>query len=469
MMFYFRARADSLARVLHLVFFFFLTLSGFVTISGRAEVPHTNQIVVMISVDGLAGYYLDDPKAEMPTIRGLATAGARASSMKASVPTVTWPNHTTLVTGVTPAKHGVLGNNYWDRAAHRRVVLISDPELDKAQIVKVPTIYDLAKKAGLKTAAIKWPATRNASTLDWTIPDVSSADILRKYSTPALLAECRDAGLQVDDGKVPFGKGDQRGTGDERSTDIFCMILQRHHPDLALLHFLNVDHQEHLHGPRSKEAYAQIKRADSDIAKIMATLKKEYPGRATVFVVSDHGFSPIKEYILPNVVLRKAGLTGKDATAQVEFVSQAGSAFIYIDGAADKRPTMAQIKRAFSGLRGMQKIITSDQFDKMGVATPATDPHAPDMILFAREGWAFGDTASGDLPFEQKPERKGTHGHDPNIPDLHATFVAWGHGIKQGVRLGEITNLDVAPTIAQLLGVAIPNADGRCLPILNER
>jgi predicted AlkP superfamily pyrophosphatase or phosphodiesterase len=138
-----------------------------------------DRIVVMISVDGLAAYYLDDPKAEMPTIRALAAAGARATMMKASTPTVTWPNHTTLVTGVTPARHGVVGNNYFDRATGKKVTLISDPVFDKDQIVKVPTIYDLAKAAGMKTTAIRWPATRNAGTLDWTIPDVGTLELLR--------------------------------------------------------------------------------------------------------------------------------------------------------------------------------------------------------------------------------------------------------------------------------------------------
>src|SRR6266446_7070234 len=73
--------------------------------------PDGDRVVVMISVDGLGAYYLDDPKAEMPTIRALAAAGARATRMKPSTPTVTWPNHTTLVTGVSPARHGVVGNN----------------------------------------------------------------------------------------------------------------------------------------------------------------------------------------------------------------------------------------------------------------------------------------------------------------------------------------------------------------------
>src|SRR5947207_1908672 len=111
-----------------------------------AATDDSDRVVVMISVDGLAGFYLDDPKAEMPTIRKLANAGAQSSRMKASTPTVTWPNHTTLVTGVNPARHGVLGNNYFDRETGKRVRLIADPVYDKEQIVKVPTIYDLAKQ-----------------------------------------------------------------------------------------------------------------------------------------------------------------------------------------------------------------------------------------------------------------------------------------------------------------------------------
>src|ERR1035438_9546919 len=151
--------------------------------AGPTAAANSGRIVVMISVDGLAAYYLDDPKAEMPAMRALAAAGARATMMKASTPTVTWPNHTTLVTGVTPARHGVVGNNYLDRVTGQKVTLISDPVFDKDEIVKVPTLYDVAKAAGMKTTAIRWPATRNARTLDWTIPDVGTLELLRKYTT----------------------------------------------------------------------------------------------------------------------------------------------------------------------------------------------------------------------------------------------------------------------------------------------
>jgi len=203
--------------------------------------PKSDRVVVTISVDGLAAYYVDDPKADMPNMRKLAAEGARASMMKASTPTVTWPNHTTLVTGDNPARHGVVGNNYYDRATGKKVVLISDPVFDKDQIVKVPTIYDAAKSNGLKTAAIRWPATRNARTLDWTTPDVRSAELFTKYSTPSLLAAGQKAGINILDGSVEAKGNNVFDSKDELFTRLFDLILHEDRPNLALLHVIDVD------------------------------------------------------------------------------------------------------------------------------------------------------------------------------------------------------------------------------------
>lgn len=426
---------------------------------------NSNRIVVMISVDGLAGYYLDDPKAEMPNIRALAGEGARATSMKAVTPTVTWPNHTTLVTGVAPAKHGVVGNNYFDRESGKRITLISDPVFDKDQIVKVPTIYDVAKADGLKTAAIRWPATRNAKSLDWTMPDVGTEKLLKQFSTPSLIAECENAGLALDRFSKDKVREDSREGLDAIYTQAFNLILREHHPNLALLHIINVDHMEHLRGPQSDEAYAAIKANDELVGEVWAELKRDFPGRATLFVVSDHGFSPINRLILPNVILKNAGIL-KESEAKrngdVYVLPQGGSAFIYMRNEEKRKELLGQVRKAFTGVEGVTKVIGVNQFKKYGVADPKVDPHAPDLILFAGLGYAFGDTAAGALPFQDKPERSGTHGHDPNIPELHATFVAWGEGIKPHSRLSEISNLDVAPTIAKVLGISFP-ADGKVL------
>jgi len=427
--------------------------------ASAAEPAGTDRVVVMISVDGLAGFYFDDPKAEMPTIRELASQGAHASTMKAVAPTVTWPNHTTLVTGVTPAKHGVVGNNHFDRVAGRRVTLIADPEFDKDQIVKVPTVYDLAKANGMKTAAIRWPATRNARTLDWTIPDMAMPALI-KNSTPSLIAEIESDGLRLDS---PHRNGEEM---DSFCTDILNRILEAHRPELALFHIINVDHVQHGKGPRTAEAYAAIKAADQQVRAVWEELKRDYPGRATLFVVSDHGFSPVQRTILPNVVLRQAGLLASDekSNQKIEVVVQGGCAMIYVRDEAQRTEILKKVREAFAAVSGV-KIVGVKDFKSYGVADPKDDPHAPDLLLFADEGSAFGSTASGDAAFKDKPETSGTHGHDPHLPDLHAMFVAWGAGIKPGVQLGEISNTSVAPTIARLLNLKLPDADG---PVLKK-
>jgi predicted AlkP superfamily pyrophosphatase or phosphodiesterase len=398
--------------------------------------------------------------------------GVRAASMKASVPTVTWPNHTTLVTGVHPARHGVVGNNFYDRATHKRMVLISDPVFDKDEIVKVPTIYDVAKAAGLKTAAVRWPATRNAKSLDWRISDVSSIELLKTSTTASLVAESKADGLWAEVDAAEKTEKDGRWLpSDEMCTKVFNLILTRHRPNLALLHLIDVDHTEHIAGPQSPEAYAAIKESDTFVREVWDTLKAQFPGRATLIVVSDHGFSPIRRQVLPNVVLRKAKLLNdadetsddKDSQPAVRVVPQGGCAMIYVLDDARRTELCDKIRAAFDGLEGIAKVVGPDETPSYGVARPKDDPHAPDMLLFAEYGYAFGDTAAGDLPFNEKPERKGSHGHDPNLPELRASFVAWGAGIKKGVKLGDIENTAVTPTIAELLGLDMPGLDGKPL------
>lgn len=453
-----------------LLFSFVATLAAFnLPANSHAAISDgaTNQIVVMISVDGLAAYYFDDPKAEMPNIRALAAAGARAKSMKASNPTVTWPNHTTLVTGVTPARHGVVGNNFYDRAQQKRITLILDPTYDKDEIVKVSTIYDIAKSNGLMTAAMNWPATRNAKALDWTVPEVRYRELMLKYTTPSLLDECAKNGIELVDEIFPAGERQSDQSADATFSRVLNLVIKQHRPQLALLHLANVDHTQHAKGPRSPEAYAAIKIADAQVGEVWRELQRDFPGKATLLVVSDHGFSPINNMILPNVVLRKAGLIQVDGkkivSGSVQTVPQAGSAMLYVTDEKNRDDIIKKIEKAFRHAKGISKIVGPDKLKKYGIANPKDDPNAPDVMLFAEEGYAFGDTAAGDLTFEEKPERRGTHGHEASLPDLHATFVAWGAGIKPGARLGEIENLDVAPTIAKLLKISFPSADGKPL------
>ena len=451
-----------------------LSLFLFALVTARAQtVPAIDRAVVMVSIDGLAAFYFDDPKAEMPNIRALAAQGVKANSMKAVAPTVTWPNHTTLVTGVTPAKHGVVGNNYFDRTKRELVTLIFDPVLDKDQIVKVPTIYDVAKASGLKTVGINWPGSRNAKSLDWTIPEVHKLDLYRKYTTPALLKECQENGFSVLDEVFVGNARAEEGKSDAVYTRVLNLMLNKHRPNLAILHLGNVDHVQHDKGPRSAEAYQAIKEADAEIGEIWKNLQRNFAGRATLFVVSDHGFSPIKSIILPNIVLRQTGLVEvkdkKITGGSVRLVVQGGAAMLYVLDEGNRNEIVRKLEKAFRGENGVAKVVGPKDLNKYGVGNPKDDPNAPDVMLFAKEGFTFGDTAAGDIPFNEKPERLGSHGHDPNLSHLHASFVAWGAGIKSGARLGNIENTEVAPTIAKLLDLDLRNTEGKPLTkILNR-
>ena len=449
-----------------------LTLTPLISVSCfAADTATTNDnVVVLVSIDGLAAFHLDDPKINIPTLRKLAADGAVAKRMKPSLPTLTWPNHTTLVTGVTPGRHGVLGNNYWDRKEAKSIRLIPDPIFNKDEIVKVPTIYDVCHAAGLKTAGINWPASRGAKTLDWTTPDVHDQDVYEKYSTPSLFNEAKAMGLPIT--KHEELCNDKHG-GRERDimyTKMLIHVIKEHRPNIAIIHLVEVDHVEHAGGPRSQETYDAIAFEDERIKEIQEALEKNFPGKATLIVTSDHGFCEVRQQIQPNVKFRQENLlkaaAGKITDRTVFALAQGGSSFIYILDSAQRADLSKRVVSMFEKVEGIDQVIRTEDLKKAGLDTPDVDPHMPDLVLTAKDGYTFTDNAMGDvLVTPVAANTTGSHGHAPTQPSIYASFIAWGRGVKKGAKLGDINNLDVAPTAAAFLGIEMKNVDGR---VLNE-
>lgn len=451
------------ARLVRGTFVVLLALARLVSTAVAA--PEHDRCIILVSVDGLAGFYIDDPRSDLPTLRRLAAEGARASGVVCSFPTVTWPNHTTMVTGVPPAKHGVIGNNYYDRSTGKNVSLLPDPVLDKDQIVKVPTIYDVAHQAGLKTAGIIWPATRNAKTLDWTVPDMAG-DGWQRFGTPGWLSELRGAGLPVDHHAawVAGGGGVQR---DWLYTRMARHALVNHQPNLLLIHLVEVDHVEHKYGPRSDDAYWAVSQADDRVRDLVEAVNASpLRGKTTIFVCSDHGFFPIEKEIRPNVVLRQSGLIqgqGKDVTKTAWALSQGGACAVYVLEDARRAELVNQLADQLAQLEGVEAVIKPADFARIGQPTREENPNAADLWLAARKSYSFSDGVDGDNVVVPRSSLGGTHGYLPEHEDLLATCIIWGAGIKPGVALGKISNEDIAPTIARLLGVELPTASGKPL------
>jgi len=435
-----------------------------------AAPPASDRHVILISVDGLAHYYFDDPKAPMPTIRRLAAEGARAKWMRCSFPTVTWTNHTTLVTGVHPAKHGMIGNDYFDRDQLKVIPYIPDPLFNKDEVVKSPTIYDVAHDAGLKTAGICWPASRGAKTLDWTVPDMFEQSLFEQYSTRELLNDARAAGIPYEK-QMEWCKKINEGKPmrDSMYARLATLIIAKHQPHLLCLHLMTVDSAQHSYGTHTQEAYWAIHDSDSRVRDVVDAVEAAGLKDKTTFIVaSDHGFITFTKQIQPNVMLKKAGLItaalgNKVTERKVWCHPEGGAAFIYVLDQAKREALIAQIKPKLAAMEGVEALIEGKDFPSLGFQTPDKDKRLPDLVLSAKDGYSFSSEVGGDAEVITADAPKGAHGYVPSHPLMGASFVISGNGIKKGVVLDEITNLDVAPTMAALLGLEMKNVDGRVL------
>jgi predicted AlkP superfamily pyrophosphatase or phosphodiesterase len=428
----------------------------------------TNSHVILITIDGLAAYYLrETPQAPLPTLRRLANEGAVAESLHVSNPTTTWPNHTTLVTGVTPAKHAVLFNGRLIRGAPGQAVRL-EGDHNQSELIAVPTIYDRLHRAGGRTAAINWPCTRGAETLDDNFPD--APDRISQTTTP-LRAELIRHGILEDATDISFLKKGA-AAADQAWMAAALHLLQNRPPQLLLIHLLATDDIQHRYGPKSPAAYTALALADALVADLVRVLETTgLREQTSLIVVSDHGFARPAQLISPNVVLRRAGWQ-RPGRRRAQSISEGGTAFVYLT--EPKTEDGPKIIEALRQLEGIEAILEPAQFGALGLPVPSRNPQVGDLLLVAREGYAFSDEALEDDAITPLPIPLGSHGYLATDPQMNGVFVAWGRRIKPGMKLSTADILDVAPTIAELLGISLPGVQGKVLaeilsPVLSER
>ena len=440
-----------------------IAVAVFSTAASAEDVKH----VVLISVDGLAASYIDDPKAELPTLRMLAKQGARAEGMITTFPSVTWPSHTSLVTGTKASKHGVIGNSVFDRRAGRELVYIGDPELEKSDAIKVPTLYDVAHAAGLKCGSVIWPCCNGAKSLDWVIPDSNKQSIHDKYTTPGFVDELKQAGIDISElGKWGWDKK-HSSARDDLYTRVALHLLEKHKANLVLLHLITPDGVEHAFGPHTPEAYKAVAEADANVKRVWEALQKPpFAGKSALFVTSDHGFAPVEKLVRPNVELKRLGMIetddkNKPTKRQAWCVAQGGSAFIYLLDDTTRAEQLPQVKAALSKLDGVERVIEPSEFASLSLPSPKENHEAPHLILATGPGYSFNGDVTGEAIGPTTETYRGTHGHLPQPAYMQATFIAAGTSIRAGVKLKTVNNTDVAPTIARLMGLKLEGADGR--------
>jgi arylsulfatase A-like enzyme len=432
-----------------------------------ATIASTNHHVILITIDGCASYYFSDPKAPIPTLRKLAAEGAVAKGMRVSNPAITWPNHTTLVTGVHPEKHSVLFNGVLVRPGPGKPVKV-EPQSDKADLVAVSTLYDRLHQAGYRTADINWPCTRRATTLDDSFPDVPDQI---SHMTPRLRDELMAASLLESTNDSTF-RPQSSAVKDQIWTAAATHVLRKRRPNLMLFHMLICDSTQHKYGPQSPAAYTALALADSQLAEVLRAL--EVAGirkQTTLIITADHGFASASKMIHPNVVFRKAGLlqTGTAPTplmARAQIVSEGGIAMVYFTDPVTLKEDAAKVSSLMREHEGIAAVLTPDQFAGLRMPDPVKNRQMAELILVAKDGYGFNNDALAETSISEVTLEAGSQGHHGCLsskPEMNAVFIASGRGIKAGIRLEVIDNIDVAPTIAHLLGEKLPGADGRVL------
>ena len=432
-----------------------------------AQADATDRHVVLISIDGFAGYLVDDPKVPLPNIRRLAEEGCIVEGgMTVSDPSVTWPNHTTLVTGLKPGRHGVLANGVLVRGGVGVPVKI-DSNRDQIDLVRVPTIADVAHAAGLRTAEVNWPCTRNSKSFDDQFPDVPNS---LDYTTPRLRTELIEKGFLRDESQASFRSVSVVGL-DYVWTEAACHLIRQRKPHLTLVHLLNNDATHHRRGAQTQDGYTANAYADMCVGRILDAIDDAgIRETTTVILVADHGFTLTPKAIRPNVVLRKAGLLtldgGELTEAQVHVVPEGGVGYVYCTNPATASQRAAFVQKLLLGQEGVADFLLPDRFNEVGFPHPRENNQVPDAIVVAKDGYGVSGNMTGETlvtTYQEARTALGSHGFLAKSPKMKAMCILSGVGIRPGGKIQGVDNTAVAPTIAKLLGLKYDYAEGKPL------
>jgi predicted AlkP superfamily pyrophosphatase or phosphodiesterase len=425
-----------------------------ITAAGRAIAAS----LLLISVDGLKPEYVLDADAhglKIPFLRSLMQGGAYARGVTGVWPTVTYPSHTTLLTGLSPAEHGIYNNLEFDPKN-----TFANAWFWYAQQIRVPTLWQAAHEAGLSTASIGWPASVGATAVDFLIPeywrvarltdvDPSDALLLAAISRPEGLLQKMQARLG------PYMRGnDPSPPGDEIKTRFALDILKTQKPKFMTIHLSSLDEEQHGHGPFSAEANADLEVIDGQLAQLIAASRANDP-KAIAVVVSDHGFAQITHKVNLMQPFLRAGLLQSGGAWKAQPWSGSGMAAVMLRDPADSQ-TEGQVRELLQAMKadpdnGIAEVLERDAIKQRGAF-----PDASFLIVMKLGYYALADATSPKVSAVQGTP--GSHGFSPEYPEMRAAFFIAGPGIARGRDLGLIDMRQIAPTVAQLLGVRLPAA-----------
>lgn len=432
---------------------------------GMGTQAHAESRVVLISIDGLRPDFYLDPEAqhaELPNLRKMMREGVYAEGVVGTYPSVTYPSHTSIVTGVRPARHGIVNNYVLDESG------LFDDWYWKADRIAVPALWDVADGV---VANVHWPVTVGASAIDYNLPEFwipgstqTWRDVRLPVTTPALLEV-----VERELGRLP----DEYLDGAPLETfafDVAELVLERLRPHLLLVHAIHVDTEQHRFGREHPAVTRAFEYVDRRIGRLRSKLQALGVADETLLLVTgDHGFIQTHSEIHLNAALHDAGLIELDREGAIQSYDAiawpAGGASAIVlkdpDDAATKRRVETFLEDLLEGpLGGILRKVDETERQRLGAMPEAL------VMLDAEPGYYFGKRRRG--PVLTAGEDLGFHGYLPTRDQMRTGFLMVGPRVRSGLRVPSLRQIDIAPTIAFWAGWELEGTDGLALRGLFE-
>lgn len=396
----------------------------------------------------------------LPNLSQLIKNGAFSRNLKSVYPTLTYVVHTTMVTGVYPDKHGIYHNNplqpFVDEEEQAWFWFKKD--------IKVPTVYDALRNHKMKAAGILWPVTGKAS-IHYNLPELKAIrgenQALKIFKNGSPLFS-----LNLERKYGRLRKGIEQPYLDDFTAMCGQDTILSKKPELLMLHFIELDDTKHQYGTDSPEIGKVLVRMDERIGKIIKAVQEAGIFEETVFLVlGDHGQKNVKYKVRLNQLLKEGGLIYEEKGEmfwRAYIQSAGGSAYLHLkknDEEAKQRALEILRKAAEDKKSGIERIYTKEELEHFH-----TFPIS-EYMLEAKTDYSFDDSLDGPFVTDLEKEniKYATHGYSPEKSGYRCGLVISGNCIKKEYQLGEIQMVDIAPTIAAILGIDFGSCDGRVL------
>lgn len=357
-------------------------------------------LVVLVSLDGFKPSYMS--QADTPHLLELAQQGAHARGLISAFPSLTFPNHLTLVTGQTPDQHGIVNNTMTDPSTSQRFTLGSREAVENPLWwQEAQPIWVTLRQQGKIASTLFWPGS-----------------------------ESPIQGLMPNDW-LPYDHGMSH---EDRLATLMSWLnrTDEQRPDFATLYFSDVDSAGHAAGPDSQAVKLAVQKVDQSIGKLVEALRdKNLLANTTLVIVSDHGMALAPE----NQVIQVKHLLAAFPSAKWEWLG--ATAAVRLNG--ESAEGVMQILSTLPHVSCWPKLSIPKKFQF------GTHRRIPDIVCLSDVGYSISEN----------PEKKGPlgqHGYDPEHPDMHGILIVSGPQIKR-IDLGQIKNVEVYGLLKKLLNI----------------